>query len=73
MLPWMAGTVSTLKRGCQRVSLSSGTSMAGTTEDKKVCREAAGGRLLARAANQSSSVQVNGATEATSVQRVAWF
>lgn len=47
--------------------------MAGTTEDKKVCREAAGGRLLACAANQSSSVQVNGATEATSVQRVAWF
>lgn len=47
--------------------------MAGTTEDKKVCREAAGGHLLARAANQSSSEQVNVPTEATSVQCVAWF
>lgn len=43
-LPWMAGTVSTLKRGCQRVSLSSGTEMGGTSEERKVCREAATGQ-----------------------------
>ena len=36
-LVWMAGTVSTLKRGCQRVSLSSGTDTGGTIEDRNSC------------------------------------
>lgn len=37
-LAWMAGTVSTLKRGCQRVRLSSATDNGGTNEDRKACR-----------------------------------
>lgn len=41
-LGWTAGTVSTLKRGCQRVSLSSGTDTGGTKEERKTCRHRGG-------------------------------
>lgn len=33
----MSGTSSTLKRGCQRVSWSSGTTMGGFREARKAC------------------------------------
>lgn len=51
--------------------------MAGTSEDKKVCREAAGGHPLAllQELNLSSAtgLQVNAPTDATSEHRVTQF